>query len=54
MAVAFVEAAAPAASQPTRKRVRVAMGTTDDYAEEACCLGAGAFGAVVRARHRSI
>ncbi|XP_014661270.1 uncharacterized protein LOC106804511 [Setaria italica] len=55
MATACVEAAAAAAvtrrhaaAQPTR----VAIGTTDDYEEEPCCLGAGSFGAVVRARHR--
>ncbi|OEL18540.1 putative cyclin-dependent kinase F-2 [Dichanthelium oligosanthes] len=41
-----------AAAQPTRKRMRVAMGTTDDY-EETSCLGKGAFGAVVKARHRA-
>nr|CAB3498835.1 unnamed protein product [Digitaria exilis] len=42
-------------AQPTRKRMRVAMGTTDDYEEEQepCCLGEGGFGAVVRARHRA-
>jgi len=53
MAACVVEAAAPrhAAAQQTRKRTRVAMGTTDDY-EGACCLGEGAFGAVVMARHR--
>ncbi|CAN6291787.1 unnamed protein product [Urochloa humidicola] len=62
MAAACVEAApAPAAgvarrhaaAQPTRKRMRVAMGTTDDYDfDDACRLGKGAFGAVIRARHR--
>nr|CAB3493757.1 unnamed protein product [Digitaria exilis] len=43
-------------AQPTRKRMRVAMGTTDDYEQEeeaASCLGEGGFGAVVRARHRA-
>ncbi|RCV41555.1 hypothetical protein SETIT_9G145800v2 [Setaria italica] len=58
MAAACVEAAAAAAprhqaaAQPTRKRTRVAMGTTDDY-EETCCLGQGAFGAVIKGRHRA-
>ncbi|CAL4918042.1 unnamed protein product [Urochloa decumbens] len=62
MAAACVEAApAPAAgvarrhaaAQPARKRMRVAMGTTEDYDyEDACRLGEGAFGAVIRARHR--
>ncbi|XP_039783190.1 putative cyclin-dependent kinase F-2 [Panicum virgatum] len=54
MAACAVEAAAPrhAAARQARKRTRVvAMGTTDDY-EGACCLGEGAFGAVVMARHR--
>ncbi|OEL36215.1 putative cyclin-dependent kinase F-2 [Dichanthelium oligosanthes] len=41
-----------AAAQPTRKRMRVAMGTTEDY-QETCCLGEGSFGAVVKARHRA-
>ncbi|RLN30601.1 putative cyclin-dependent kinase F-2 [Panicum miliaceum] len=48
-------AAAPhraAAAPRSRKRMRVAMGTTDDY-EETCRLGEGAFGAVVKARHRA-
>jgi cell division cycle 2-like protein len=56
MAAACVEAAAVprhhAAAQQTRKRMRVAMGTTEDYDEEPCCLGEGTFGAVVMARHR--
>ncbi|KAF8758035.1 hypothetical protein HU200_010811 [Digitaria exilis] len=43
-----------AAPQPTRKRMRVAMGTTDDYEEEeGSFLGEGGFGNVVRARHRA-
>ena len=42
-----------AAAPRTRKRTRgVAMGSTDDY-EEICRLGEGAFGAVVKARHRA-
>ncbi|PAN45806.1 hypothetical protein PAHAL_9G143800 [Panicum hallii] len=45
-----VEAAA--VGRPTRKRMRVAMGTTEDY-EETCRLGEGAFGAVIKARHRA-
>ncbi|CAL4918154.1 unnamed protein product [Urochloa decumbens] len=58
MAAACVEAPAAArhhaAAQPGRKRMRVAMGSTDDYDyEESCRLGEGAFGAVVRARHRA-
>ncbi|OEL19646.1 hypothetical protein BAE44_0019334 [Dichanthelium oligosanthes] len=55
MAAACVEAAVAAglarqhaATGPTR----VTMGTTDDY-EEICCLGEGAFGPVVNARHRA-
>ncbi|CAL4918033.1 unnamed protein product [Urochloa decumbens] len=61
MAAACVEAAPAAAgvarrhaaAQPARKRMRVAMGTTDDYDyEDACRLSEGAFGAVIRARHR--
>ncbi|CAN6304239.1 unnamed protein product [Urochloa humidicola] len=58
MAAARVEAAPGvarrhAAAPPTRKRMRIAMGTTDDYDyDESCCLGKGAFGAVIRARHR--
>ncbi|KAG2546996.1 putative cyclin-dependent kinase F-2 [Panicum virgatum] len=53
MAACVVEAAAAAAAgRPTRKRTRVAMGTTEDY-EETCRLGEGAFGAVVKARHRA-
>jgi cell division cycle 2-like protein len=57
MAAACVEAVAAfprhhAAAQPTRRRTRVAMGTTDDY-EETCCLGAGSYGAVVKGRHLS-
>ncbi|CAL4943337.1 unnamed protein product [Urochloa decumbens] len=59
MAAACVEAA-PAvarhrgAAQPARKRMRVAMGTTEDYDfEDACRLGEGAFGAVISARHRA-
>ncbi|XP_034570474.1 putative cyclin-dependent kinase F-2 [Setaria viridis] len=60
MAAACVEAAAaPPRHHPAtqlsrnRKRMHVAMGTTDDYEEtETCCLGEEAFGAVVRARHR--
>ena len=42
MAACAVEAAAPrhAAAQQTRKRTRVAMGTTEDY-EETCHLGEG-------------
>ncbi|CAN6298324.1 unnamed protein product [Urochloa humidicola] len=53
-AAACVEAAAAPrhpGAQPTRKRMRVAMGTTEDY-EETRCLGEGSFGAVVKARHR--
>ncbi|CAN6304076.1 unnamed protein product [Urochloa humidicola] len=53
-AAACVEAAAAPrhpGAQPTRKRMRVAMGTTEDY-EETRCLGVGSFGAVVKARHR--
>ncbi|CAL4934860.1 unnamed protein product [Urochloa decumbens] len=62
MAAACVEAAPAAAGvarhhttvQPGRKRMRVAMGTTEDYDyEDACRLGEGAFGAVIRARHRA-
>jgi cell division cycle 2-like protein len=55
---ACVEAAAtavrdPGAARPTgNNRARTAIGTTDDY-EETCCLGMGAFGAVVKARHRA-
>ncbi|CAD6206992.1 unnamed protein product [Miscanthus lutarioriparius] len=56
---ACVQAAAtavrdPSAVLPTRNnRAGIAIGTTDDY-EETCCLGMGAFGAiVVKARHRS-
>ncbi|RLN40332.1 putative cyclin-dependent kinase F-2 [Panicum miliaceum] len=49
---ACVETAAAAAGRPTRKRTRVAMGTTEDY-EETCRLGEGAFGAVIKARHRA-
>jgi len=42
-----------AAAPRTRKRTRgVAMGSTDDY-EEICRLGEGAFGAVVKTRHRA-
>ena len=53
MAACVVEAAAAAAAgRPTRKRTRVTMGTTEDY-EETCRLGEGAFGAVVKARHRA-
>ncbi|CAN6310097.1 unnamed protein product [Urochloa humidicola] len=60
MAAACVEAAPAAgvarrhaAAQPTRKRMRVAMGTTDDYDfDDVCRLGKGAFGAVIKARHR--
>ena len=52
MAACVVAAAASAAGRPTRKRTRVAMGTTEDY-EETCRLGEGAFGAVVKARHRA-
>ncbi|CAD6206100.1 unnamed protein product [Miscanthus lutarioriparius] len=55
---ACVEAAAPAAAvrdpgaaRPTRKRTRVAMGSTDDY-EETGPIGTGAFGSVHKARHR--
>jgi len=55
---ACVEAAAPAAAvrdpgaaRPTRKRTRVAMGSTDDY-EETGRIGTGAFGSVHKARHR--
>ncbi|XP_002466317.2 putative cyclin-dependent kinase F-2 [Sorghum bicolor] len=53
---ACVEAAAtgvrdPGAARNNRARARIAVGTTDDY-EEICCLGMGAFGAVVKARHR--
>ncbi|RLN41178.1 putative cyclin-dependent kinase F-2 [Panicum miliaceum] len=54
MAACVVEAAvAPhhAAARQTRKRTHVTMGTTGDY-EGTCCLGEGAFGAVVMARHR--
>jgi cell division cycle 2-like protein len=52
---ACVEAAAtavrdPGAARPTgNNRARTAIGTTDDY-EETCCLGMGAFDAVVKAR----
>ncbi|CAL4943334.1 unnamed protein product [Urochloa decumbens] len=60
MAAACVEAAPAAgvarrhvAAQPARKRMRVAMGTTEDYDyEDACRLGEGTFCAVIRARHR--
>ncbi|CAL4935015.1 unnamed protein product [Urochloa decumbens] len=59
MAAACVEAPAGvarhhAAAQPAaRKRMRVAMGSTDDYDfEDAYRLGEGTFGAVIRARHR--
>ncbi|CAN6287445.1 unnamed protein product [Urochloa humidicola] len=60
MAAACVETAPAAArlhaaAQPAarRKRMRVAMGSTDDYDyDDACRLGEGAFGAVIRARHR--
>ncbi|CAN6287325.1 unnamed protein product [Urochloa humidicola] len=53
MAACVVAEPAAAAARPTttRKRVRVAMGNAADY-EETCRLGEGAFGAVVRARHR--
>ncbi|CAN6287367.1 unnamed protein product [Urochloa humidicola] len=61
MAAARVEAPAAAgiarhhgAAQPARRRMRVAMGSTDDYDyDDACRLGQGTFGAVVRARHRA-
>ncbi|KAL6893609.1 hypothetical protein ACP4OV_007707 [Aristida adscensionis] len=36
----------------SHKRRIVAVGSTDEY-EELCCLGAGGFGAVVKARHRA-
>ncbi|CAN6291974.1 unnamed protein product [Urochloa humidicola] len=51
MAAAGVAAPHQPAAQPTRKRMRIAMGTTEDY-EETRCLGEGSFGAVVKARHR--
>ncbi|CAN6287380.1 unnamed protein product [Urochloa humidicola] len=62
MDAACVEAAPAAAgvarhhgaAQPARRRMRVAMGSTDDYDyDDACRLGQGAFGAVLRARHRA-
>nr|CAB3498727.1 unnamed protein product [Digitaria exilis] len=62
MAAACIDAPADAgvarhhaAAQPTRKRMRVAMCTTDDYEEEeeGGFLGEGGFGDVVRARHRA-
>ncbi|CAD6213913.1 unnamed protein product [Miscanthus lutarioriparius] len=39
------------AARPTRKRTRIAMGSTDDY-EETGRIGTGAFGSVHKARHR--
>jgi len=39
-ACVVVAAAASVADRPTRKRTRVAMGTTEDY-EETCHLGEG-------------
>ncbi|CAN6323138.1 unnamed protein product [Urochloa humidicola] len=61
MAAARVEAPATAgvarrhaAAQPARRRMRVAMGSTRDYDyDDACRLGEGSFGAVLRARHRA-
>jgi cell division cycle 2-like protein len=55
---ACVQAAAtavcdPSAARPTRNnRAGIAIGTTDDY-EERCCLGMGAFSAIVKVRHRA-
>jgi cell division cycle 2-like protein len=60
MAACVEAAAAPAAAvrdpgagaaRPTRKRTRIAMGSTDDY-EETGRIGTGAFGSVHKARHR--
>ncbi|XP_062213672.1 putative cyclin-dependent kinase F-2 [Phragmites australis] len=43
---------ATAAEGATRKRRRIAVGSTEEY-EETCRLGDGGFGAVVKARHRA-
>ncbi|XP_066309067.1 putative cyclin-dependent kinase F-2 [Miscanthus floridulus] len=53
MAACVQAASAPAAgaARPTRKRTRIAMGSTDDY-EETGRIGTGAFGSVHKARHR--
>ncbi|CAN6291881.1 unnamed protein product [Urochloa humidicola] len=59
MAAACVEAPAGfarhhAAVQPARRRMRVAMGSMYDYDyDDACCLGKGAFGSILKARHRA-
>ncbi|CAL4943470.1 unnamed protein product [Urochloa decumbens] len=43
-----------AAARPARTRMLVAMGSTEDYDyEDACRLGEGSFGAVIRAHHRA-
>ncbi|CAN6304165.1 unnamed protein product [Urochloa humidicola] len=43
-----------AAAQPVRRRMRVAMGSTNDYDYvEAFSLGKGAFGSILKARHRA-
>ncbi|OEL26290.1 putative cyclin-dependent kinase F-2 [Dichanthelium oligosanthes] len=55
LAMAACVEAAPAAAAPAGlKRRRIAVGSTEQYEEETtCCLGKGAFGAVVKARHRA-
>ncbi|CAO2194275.1 unnamed protein product [Urochloa humidicola] len=59
MAAACVEAPAGfarrhAVAQPARRRMRVAMGSTYDYDyDNACSLGKGAFGSILKARHRA-